>query len=213
MPVLGYDVVSTKLVVNEHEAAKVRAIFDLYLSLGALLPVVEELTRRGWVNKQWTTRKSRVRGGLPFTKTSLYQFLTSVVYLGKVRYKTEVHEGEHAGIVDLGIWQRVQSLLQRNGRSGGAAVRNKFGAILKGILRCAACDCAMSPSHSTRGNKRYRYYVCTSAQKRDWSTCPARSIPAAEIESFVVDQIKCIGMDPLFAAGRAFTSPARCIDP
>ena len=55
----------------------------------------------------------------------------------------------------------------------------------------------MSPTHSTRnGNKRYRYYVCTNAQKRGWKNCPSKSIPAAEIERFVVDQIKCIGSDP-----------------
>jgi len=55
----------------------------------------------------------------------------------------------------------------------------------------------MSPTHSTRnGTKRYRYYVCTTAQKRGWHNCPSKSIPAGEIEQFVVDQIKCIGRDP-----------------
>jgi site-specific DNA recombinase len=91
----------------------------------------------------------------------------------------------------------VQSLLGRNGRTGGAAVRNKFGALLKGILRCVPCDCAMTPTHSTKnGTKRYRYYVCTGAQKRGWHTCPSKSIPAGELERFVVEQIKCIGRDP-----------------
>jgi site-specific DNA recombinase len=55
----------------------------------------------------------------------------------------------------------------------------------------------MSPTHSTKnGNKRYRYYVCTAAQKRGWHTCPSKSVPAGEIERFVVEQIKCIGRDP-----------------
>ena len=41
----------------------------------------------------------------------------------------------------------------------------------------------MTPTHTTRkGNKRYRYYVCTSAQKRGWDSCPSKSIPAAQIE-------------------------------
>ncbi len=55
----------------------------------------------------------------------------------------------------------------------------------------------MSPTHSTKnGNKRYRYYVCNRAQKRGWHDCPSKSIPAPEIERFVVEQIKCIGKDP-----------------
>lgn len=199
MPLLGYDVDprGSKLLVNEDEAAKVRAIFELYLEHQALLPVVEELTRRGWVNKRWRTRKGHERGGMPFTKTNLYRVLTNPTYIGKVRYKDEQHTGEHAAIVDEAVWQKVQTLLQRNGCSGGGAVRNQFGALLKGLLRCTPCGCAMTPAHATKnGSRRYRYYVCSGAQKKGWQTCPSKSIPAAEIERFVVDQIRGIGRDP-----------------
>ena len=116
--------------------------------------------------------------------------------MGKIKYKDEVHDGEHEAIVDHDIWQQVQSLLQRNRHSGGSSARNRFGAILKGLLYCEACDCAMSPTHATRNNKRYRYYVCTAAQKKGWDHCPSKSIPAGEIERFVVEQIKEIGRDP-----------------
>src|SRR5262249_11523150 len=122
---------------------------------------------------------------------------TNVTYIGKIRYKHEIHDGEHAAIMEPAIWQRVQTVLQRNGRTGGALVRNKFGALLKGLLRCTPCGCAMSPAHTTKGgNKRYRYGGCPSAQKRGWHTCPSKPIPAGEIERFVVEQIKCIGDDP-----------------
>ena len=33
------------------------------------------------------------------------------------------------------------------------------------------------------------------AQKRGWANCPTKSVPAGEIERFVVDQIRCIGRD------------------
>ncbi|MCX7429089.1 MAG: recombinase family protein [Planctomycetia bacterium] len=199
MPLLGYDVDprGSRLMVNEDEAVRVRAIFELYLDRQAMLPVIQELDRRGWVNKRWTTRKGHDRGGKQFTKTSLYKLLTNVTYLGKITYKEEVHDGEHTAIVSTEIWQRVQALLRRNGRAGGAPVRDKFGALLKGLLHCVPCNCAMSPTHCTRnGTKRYRYYVCTNAQKRGWGNCPSKSIPAPEIERFVVDQIKRIGRDP-----------------
>jgi len=44
VPVLGYDVDSRggRLLVNEEEAVRVRAIYDLYLDHQALLPVVQE---------------------------------------------------------------------------------------------------------------------------------------------------------------------------
>jgi site-specific DNA recombinase len=197
-PILGYDVdANKKLLVNADEAVRVRAIFELYLQHESLLAVVQELAGRGWVNKRWTTRKGHERGGQPFTTTSLYRLLTNVAYIGKVRYKQETHAGEHQGIVDPKVWQRVQVLLQRNGRTGGAVVRNRFGALLKGLLHCVPCGCSMTPSHSTKnGTTRYRYYICTNAQKRGWKACPSPSIPAAEIERFVIDQICCIGQDP-----------------
>lgn len=199
MPILGYDVDprGSKLIVNEDEAARVRIIFELYLEHRSMITTIKELDARGWINKRWTTRKGNARGGKPFTKTSLFKLLTNVTYIGRIKYKDEVHDGEQEAIVSTELWQRVQLLLGQNGRTGGAAVRNKFGALLKGILRCVPCGCAMSPTHSTKnGTKRYRYYVCTGAQKRGWHTCPSKSIPAGEIERFVVEQIKCIGRDP-----------------
>jgi hypothetical protein len=41
---------------------RVRAIFALYLRYQGLLPVVQELARRGWVTKAWRTRRGKARG-------------------------------------------------------------------------------------------------------------------------------------------------------
>jgi site-specific DNA recombinase len=54
----------------------------------------------------------------------------------------------------------------------------------------------MSHTYTAKGSRLYRYYVCHRAQKRGWQVCPSPSIPAGEIERFVVDQIKGIGRDP-----------------
>lgn len=195
-PILGYDVVDTKLVVNELEAERVRQIFALYLDYQSLLPVVHEVDRRGWMTKEWCTKKGVRRGGHRFTKNRVYQILTNVTYAGRIRYKSEVHAGEHQAIVDPELWQQVQRLLQRNGRTGGAEVRNKYGALLRGLLHCGACNCSMTHTYSSKGSRRYRYYTCSNAQKRGRATCPSKSVPAGEIERFVVDQIRAVGTDP-----------------
>lgn len=196
-PVLGYDVdrPNSVLVINEDEANRVRAIFDLYLDHRSLLAVVQELERRGWRNKSWKTKAGRIVGDRPIVKNSLFQLLTNVTYLGKVRFKGEIHPGRHAAIIDEDKFRRVQETLRSNSTTGGALVKNKSGALLKGMLRCGACHCAMSHSFSTRGKVRYRYYVCQNAQKRGWNVCPDPSIPAAEIERFVVEQIRGLGLD------------------
>lgn len=203
-PVLGYDLIfspgGSKLVVNDDEAKRVRTVFDLYLRHEKLIPVVQELERRGWSTKAWKTRKGQARGGRPFDKNGLFKMLTNPVYLGKVKYRDELHAGEHSGIVDEQIWQRTQTILHRNGRNGGAAVKNKYGALLRGLVRCVPCDASMGHCYSSKGSRRYRYYVCLHAQKRGWQVCPSKSVPAGELERFVIDQIRGVARDPAVLA-------------
>jgi len=198
-PILGYDVDPNgfRLIVNEPEAKRVRAIFDLYLKHESLIPTVRALNDRGWLTKQWTSRTGKALGGRPFEKGSLYALLTNVAYIGKIRFKDEIYEGEHESIIDPGVWQKAQHLLTRNGRTGGSIVRNKYGAILKGLLHCTACRRTMGHTYSSKkGRVAYRYYVCNGAAKRGWDSCPAKSIPAGEIERIVVEQVRAIGKDP-----------------
>jgi site-specific DNA recombinase len=199
IPVLGYDVdrsnPSPKLVVNAEEAVRVRRIFSLYLELGSLLPVVEELARRGWCNKSWTTKKGGARGGRPFDKCSVYALLTNPIYIGKIKHKADVYAGEHEALIDVGVFEKVQARLQKNGRGRGNHLINKYGALLKGLMHCQACGHMMVHTFTGRRAKRYRYYTCGKAIKSGWKTCPIKSLPAAEIEAAVVDQIRCIAHD------------------
>jgi site-specific DNA recombinase len=48
MPVLGYTMVQTKLVVDPGEAEKVRQIFELCLEHQSMLAVAKELEARGY---------------------------------------------------------------------------------------------------------------------------------------------------------------------
>jgi len=58
----------------------------------------------------------------------------------------------------------------------------------------------MMHTYTSQGNRRYRYYTCYAAQKQGWHACPSKSVPAEEIERFVVDQIRAIGKDPTVMA-------------
>ncbi len=165
-PALGYDLVATpggsRLVVDEDEAVRVRAIFELYLEHARITPVLKGLDRRMWRTKEWTTRKGTTIGGRPFDQATPYRFLLgNPAYRGKARHRDELYDGEHEAIVDEAVWKRANALLQRNGRRGGEVVKNKYGALLKGLVRCVPCGCAMLDSTSSKGSTRYRYYVCS----------------------------------------------------
>src|SRR5262249_45895196 len=191
LPVLGYDIgaSSKRLEINEEKAARVRAIFALYLQHAGLLPVLAELVRRGWRTKQTRTEEGRVHGGRSFTRSSLYRLLTNVTYIGRVRYRNEIHPGEQPAIVDLKIWQEVQALLAQNGPGRTGAVRTASEALLQGSLFGGPCGWPMPPPRGSRGNRRYRYYTCSAAQRKGWHTCPSKSLPAALIERYVLEQI------------------------
>ncbi|MFV2067566.1 MAG: recombinase zinc beta ribbon domain-containing protein, partial [Pirellulales bacterium] len=165
------------------------------MELGSVLPVVDELTRRGWKNKRWITKKGTPRGGSAFDKNSVYALLTNPLYVGKIKHKDQLYDGEHEPIIDSDVFDKVRKQLAQNSHGKGNHLVNKYGALLKGLLRCQACGAAMAHTFSTRGSKQYRYYTCTRAIKRGRKTCPTGSLSAPEIESVVVDQLRCIGQD------------------
>jgi site-specific DNA recombinase len=200
-PVLGYDIVAgtggSKLVVNPDEAERVRAVFGLYLnSSGGLTGVVAECARRGWTTKPWTTKAGVPQGGKPLDKDAVYAMLTNVLYDGRVRHLKETYPGEHDAIVGREVFERVQAKLKASGRAGGGGsqVRNEHGALLKGLVRCAACGCGMhhhfASKTGSKSTRRYRYYVCDTALKRGWDACPAPSLPAGDLEKFVTGTIR-----------------------
>jgi len=187
-PVLGYDVDPRggRLVVNADEATRVRAIFDLYLEHRSVIEVVRAVNMRGWTTKQWTTKEGREHAGRPTGKSDIYKILTNVVYTGQVNHKGTIYPGEHPGIIDPATFQIVNERLIHNGITGGKEVRNKYGALLRGLLHCDACGTAMHHTYTVKGVRRYRYYVCSAAQQRGWDACPSKSLSAQQIEDSVV---------------------------
>jgi len=214
-PILGYDVAPEggQLVVNEGEAERVRNIFGLYLKHGSLIPTVQALNARGWTNKRWVSKKGVERGGCAFMKNTLHGLLTNVTYTGHVKFQGELFDGEHDAIIDTNLWECVQRRLKLNGHNGAKRQRNKYGALLRGILWCAPCDKPMYHHYAQKGSRRYRYYRCTNTEKRGTATCPSGSLPAPEIERFVVDELRCIGRDEAVVAATLKAVRAETNDP
>ena len=183
-------------MVNEAEAERVRAIFDLYLELGSLIPVIQELDHRGWTLKEWTTRKGLRAGGTQFAKNTPLQSAHQRDLHRQGQLPGQLYDGENRRIVETETWKRVQATAEGEGRRA-AEIRNKYGAILKGIVRCGSCDAGMVHTYTKKtANKLYRYYVCVTAHQRGWNKCETRSVSAPAIEEAVVAQIRGIGSHP-----------------
>ncbi len=197
--VLGYDLdhATKRLVINEAEANIVREVYARYLKLDSVHQVTQELNEKGILTKRVVSSAGVASGGKRWLKLMVLQMLRNVLYAGKVKYKSEINEGEHQAIIDPKVWEQVQTRLTYNGKRGGNQIRQKHYAPLKGLLFCKPCQTPMGHNYSTKDKtKLYRYYVCGHANKAGWAKCPSKSLPADQVESFIVNQIKGLMQDP-----------------
>jgi DNA invertase Pin-like site-specific DNA recombinase len=199
-PPLGYDVRDRKLVVNPAEAELVRLIFRRFLDLGSALLLIRELNAQGYRTKSWTTQSGTFREGRSFDKGTLYKILRNRAYVGEVVHKGQSYPGEHEPIVDRATWERVHEVLTTNAKRRGNEARARTPAPLRGLMRCTHCGSAMTPTHTRRRGRLYRYYICLGASRRGHDNCPVRSIAAAELEGLVLGQIRRLLTSPELVA-------------
>ena len=182
---LGYEVKERKLVVNEVDARLVRSIFQRFLKTGSATVLARELIAEDARNKY----------GKLIDKGILYKMLNNPVYIGVAVHKGVSYPGEHVGIVDRKIWDKVQARLQESPRKRAAATRAQTPALLKGII-FGPEGIAMSPTHTRKNGRLYRYYLSQTALKQGSADCPATRVPAAEIEKIVIDQVRLLLLSP-----------------
>jgi site-specific DNA recombinase len=75
-------------------------------------------------------------------------------------------------------------------------------------MRCTHCSSAMTPTHTRRRGRLYRYYVCLGASRRGHDTCPVRSIAASDVEVLVLGQVRRLLASPELVA-RTITTVRR----
>ena len=83
----------------------------------------------------------------------------------------------------------MYAILAVNARTRAGRTRAQTPSLLKGLI-FGLGGAAMTPSHTRRRGRLYRYYVSTSVLKVGPEACPVRRVPAGEIEAAVVDQVR-----------------------
>lgn len=182
---LGYDVKDRKLVVNKAEASAVRMIFQRFIKVGSATELVRALRSEGVRGK---------RGKL-IEKGYVYKLLNNRVYVGEAVHKGTAYPGEHQAIIDRALWDRVHGILRESPRKRAAHTRAQTPALLKGLI-FGPTGRAMTPAHTRKSGKLYRYYVSTDVLKGEGETCTIRRVSAGEIESAVIDQLRSLLRSP-----------------
>jgi site-specific DNA recombinase len=182
---LGYEVRDRKLIIHEVDAERVRSIFKRFVQLKSATLLARELVAAGAKN----------RYGHLLDKAVLYRLLNNRVYIGDAVHKGDSYPGEHEAIIDRKLWDQAHAILKQSPRKRAATTRAQTPALLKGLL-FGPDGAAMSPTHTRKGGRLYRYYISQSVMKRGTNACPVRQVPAAEIERIVLDQIRSLLQTP-----------------
>ncbi len=186
---LGYRVENRKLVIEPDQAATVQAVFERFLKLGSATLLANQLRNEGV-----TSRKGR-----PIDKGTIYKLLANRVYVGDAMHKGTAYPGQHKAIISKDLWDNVHAIMSESPRSRACKTRAKTPALLKGLL-FAPGDVAMTPTHTRRNGKLYRYYVALTVLKVGPDACPIRRVPAGEIEGVVVEQVRAALRTPEIVA-------------
>lgn len=189
---IGYQVLDRKLVVEPQTAAFVRSLFDRYLQLGSVSALAAELQYPAGISAgddgepELRLAPTGLAPPLPdvsLSRGKLYYLISNPIYVGKLRHRDRIYEGEHQGIIEPAIFDRAQALLadkapERRSRSSRPDVH-----LLTGLVFDDAED-RLRPTHASNHGRRYRYYVShrlkTSGEQDGWR------LPAGELERLVI---------------------------
>jgi DNA invertase Pin-like site-specific DNA recombinase len=186
---IGYLPHERTLVIDESQAPLIREIYRLYLQLGSVRQLKSETDRLGRVTPIRKTRRANSAGGRSFSRGHLYRILSNPVYIGKIAHKGKVFPGQHSAIVDADLWQAVQDKLKANLNGH----RTRATAVNPGLLAGLLFDDQghrLTPTHTKKGERRYRYYVSQPLLAAGREAAPeALRWPAQELENAVLQTL------------------------
>ncbi|MBI3182564.1 MAG: recombinase zinc beta ribbon domain-containing protein [Myxococcales bacterium] len=84
-------------------------------------------------------------------------------------------------------------MLEDNWDCRSSHAKDVYGFLLQGLVRCAACNRAMSPHIGyNRSGTRYLYYRCGRAIREGAGACPIRSVSARALEELLIERLRVL---------------------
>lgn len=199
-PVLGYGINSEtkQFEIIPAEAEQVKDIFEVYAKTRSLYEAVKIINDKGYRTKEWLSAHSegkRKFGGRKFNKQTLWNLLRNPVFIGKITHRQEYLPGIHKPILSEENFGEVQKILTTNGNGlmKRSYTKDTYPYLLRGLVKCASCNTAMTPHTVVPKNKsKFHYYKCVSTMKMNRNACFVRSVPAGTLEEYVVLRLATI---------------------
>lgn len=190
---LGYEVLDRKLVVIPEEAERVRKIMCRYLKIQSVPALLRKLQTEGVLTKIQPRTSGPHRSGIPFKRGSLFYLLKNPVCRGKILHKGQIHDGEHAPIVDEALWTAVQEQLARKAPPRQRASNDPQEALLRGLVSDLEGR-PMVPTYGAKGTRRYCYYETRKDLARPGDP-PATRYPRGQLEKHAIEHVADLLVD------------------
>ncbi len=201
VPPYGYRVENRKLLIDPERAEHVRWMFARFVEIGSATELARQIDQRGLLTPN----------GNRMDKKYLYRVLNNRAYIGEAVHKGESYPGEHDAIIDRETWDKVHTILQESPRKRAANTRAETPALLKGLIY-GPDGAAFSPTHTKKRGRLYRYYVSQTVLKHGAGACPLGRVPAGEIETAVIDQVRAVLRQPEIIANAWDAAKGHCRD-
>ena len=192
---LGYKVEKRKLVTNEPEASFVRSLFNRYLELKSVIKVAAEVSRIAAEAARTSQNDSEAEGqreergdaryaSRPMSPGMLCKLLANPLYIGKLRHRGNVYDGEHQALIETELFSAVQQQLTAGAPVPRGSTARRDVHLLTGMLFDDTGD-RMAPTSTTTRGKRYRYYFSNRVRRANEAVPGSWHIPATEVERLV----------------------------
>jgi len=181
---LGYVSEKSKLVVIPSEAPWVAQAFQWYLEGKSALEISLRLNEAEVPMR--AIQKPRPH---PWNKDHVLRILRNRLYVGEIACLGEFVVAEHPALITREVFDQAQRLMKPRHHQPGVLIQNP-DYLVRGTLRCGACQGLMTSASTRRDGRVFRYYRCTTRDKWGKKVCPMKQLPAEAIETFVVEQLK-----------------------
>ncbi|PBB35916.1 recombinase family protein [Mesorhizobium sp. WSM3882] len=188
---LGYRVEHRKLLIHDAEAKIVRHIFGRYLVLKSVRDLADEAARDGLVTRTRERQDGTVSVTMPFGRGNLYHLLSNPIYIGKIKHKDQIHDGEHEPIITGPLFDEAQALLASQAPRRRSTSNVTQQHLLTGLLFDEHGE-KLRSVHANKRGVRYRYYVSKQFVDRRRSNSDGWRLPADAVEPVVEHQLNRI---------------------
>ena len=197
-PPFGYKMGEKAYYPDEESgnADIVREIFQRYADGERQREIAISLGQRGVRTK---------RGNMPENRWVEY-ILRNACYIGKIRWSADgikavsrrdydnenimVIDGQHEPLISMELWEKVQKMLdaQKKAYPKYAKRQQPINYMLKGLVRCSACDGPIAMASAVSGKSKVRTMQCCNYSRGSCHT--SHSITMPRIETAFIQGLK-----------------------